>query len=235
MSAISTQKTTNIPVVCSTANRVNNKHLTIPHYWPFGREISNTQCCGKAFSCHDSTMRKQMAFWVKWHYSDVTLGVMASQITSFTIVYSAVYSGVDQRKHQSSASLAFVRGIHRWPVNSPHKWPVTRKMFHLMTSLWDDYFCRFFRWALSFPLDNHWSSWPVCVVTEYNSNELSIILCVYLIIDNIYHLKNYVIVFLQGGYQRRIYFWEWWCAMYSTFLNSIQRINLRPNIPSFYY
>ena len=35
----------------------------------------------------------------------------------------------DQRKHQSSASLAFVRGIHRWPVNSPHKRPVTRKMF----------------------------------------------------------------------------------------------------------
>ena len=39
------------------------------------------------------------------------------------------YSGADQRKHQSSASLAFVRGIHRWPVNSPHKGPVTRKMF----------------------------------------------------------------------------------------------------------
>ena len=54
---------------------------------------------------------------------------MASQITSLTIVYSAVYSGADQRKHQSSASLAFVRGIHRGPVNSPHKWPVTRKIF----------------------------------------------------------------------------------------------------------
>ena len=54
---------------------------------------------------------------------------MASQITSLTIVYSTVYSGVDQRKYQSSASLAFVRGIHRWPVNSPHKGPVTRKMF----------------------------------------------------------------------------------------------------------
>ena len=40
----------------------------------------------------------------------------------------------DQRKHQSSASLAFVWGIHWWPVNSPHKWPVTRKCFHLMTS-----------------------------------------------------------------------------------------------------
>ena len=63
------------------------------------------------------------------HYSNVTMGAMPSQNTSLTIVYSTVYSGADQRKHQSSASLAFVRGIHRWPVNSPHKWPVTRKMF----------------------------------------------------------------------------------------------------------
>ena len=63
------------------------------------------------------------------HYNDVTIGEMASQITSITIVYSTVYSGADQRKHQSSASLAFVRGFHRWPVNSPHKWPVTRRMF----------------------------------------------------------------------------------------------------------
>ena len=53
----------------------------------------------------------------------------ASQITSMTIVCAAVYSGADQKKHQNSASLAFVRGIHRWPVNSPHKGPVTRKMF----------------------------------------------------------------------------------------------------------
>ena len=59
------------------------------------------------------------------HYSDVIMGTMASQITSFTSVYSSVDSGADQRKHQSSASLAFVWGI---PVNSPHKWPVTRKM-----------------------------------------------------------------------------------------------------------
>ena len=57
------------------------------------------------------------------------MGTIASQITSLTIVYSTVYSGADQSKHQSSASLAFVWGIHRGPVNSPHKWPVTRKMF----------------------------------------------------------------------------------------------------------
>ena len=70
-----------------------------------------------------------MAWIFFQHYGDVRMGAIASQITSLTIVYSIVYSDADQRKHQSSASLAFVRGIHRGPVNSPHKWPVTRKMF----------------------------------------------------------------------------------------------------------
>ena len=67
-------------------------------------------CCALFFSCH---------------YSGVK---MASQITRRTIVYSTVCSGADQRKYQSSASLAFALGIHRWPVNSPRKGPVTRKM-----------------------------------------------------------------------------------------------------------
>ena len=57
------------------------------------------------------------------------MGAIASQITRLTIVYSTDYSDADQRKHLSSTSLAFVRGIHQGPVNSPHKWPVTRKMF----------------------------------------------------------------------------------------------------------
>ena len=65
------------------------------------------------------------------------MSAMASQITSLTIVYLTVSSGVNHRKHQSSASLAFVRGIHRWPVSSSHRGPVTRKSFHLMTSPWD--------------------------------------------------------------------------------------------------
>ena len=55
--------------------------------------------------------------------------LLASQITSLMIFYSSVYSGADQRIKQSSASMAFVRGIHRWPVNSLHKWSVTLKMF----------------------------------------------------------------------------------------------------------
>ena len=63
------------------------------------------------------------------HYCDTIMSTMVSRFTRLTVVYSIVYSDADQRKHQSSASLAFVWGIHRWPVTSPHKGPVTRKMF----------------------------------------------------------------------------------------------------------
>ena len=68
-------------------------------------------------------------FQTTTHYSDVIMGTMPSRITSLTTVYSTVYSGADQTKDLSSASLAFVWGVHQWPVNSPHKWPLTRKMF----------------------------------------------------------------------------------------------------------
>ena len=68
-------------------------------------------------------------YCVRYQDNDVIMSAMASQITSLTIVYSTVYSGADQRKHQSSASLAFVRGIHRWPLNSSHKWSVTQNVF----------------------------------------------------------------------------------------------------------
>ena len=60
------------------------------------------------------------------------MSAVPSQITSVSIVCSTVCSGEDQRKHQSSASLAFVRGIHRWPMDSPNKRPVTRKYYHLV-------------------------------------------------------------------------------------------------------
>ena len=70
-----------------------------------------------------------LGYIVDTHYCDVIMSTLASQITGASIVYSTVYSGADQRKHQSSASLAFVRGIHRKPVNSLNKGQVTRKMF----------------------------------------------------------------------------------------------------------
>ena len=102
------------------------------------------------------------------HYNAVTMDSIPSQITSLTIVYSAVYSGTDQRKHQSSASLAFVRGIHRGPVNSPHKWPVTRKMFPF------DYGLMFWYYFSSLPW--RWEKWGAltCAVwpEELGSNRL---------------------------------------------------------------
>ena len=97
--------------------------------------------------------------WV--HYSDVMMSPTASQITSLAIVYSSVYSGADQRKHQSSASLAFVRGIHRWPVNSLHKGPVTRKIFPF-----DDVIIR---WDYSIRLCDdlsYFDWWTQCVSKE---------------------------------------------------------------------
>ena len=71
-----------------------------------------------------------MAVYVKGgiHFSDITMSSMASEITGVSIVYTVVCSDAIQRIHQSSASLAFVREIHQWPVYSPHKRPITWKM-----------------------------------------------------------------------------------------------------------
>ena len=66
---------------------------------------------------------------ISFKYNNVIMSTIASHITGVSFVRTTVSSGADQRKHQSSASLAFVTEIHRWPVNSPHKGPVTRKMF----------------------------------------------------------------------------------------------------------
>ena len=76
--------------------------------------------------------------WATWHrhYNGVIMTTIASQITSLAVVYSTVYSEADQRKHQRSASVAFVWGIHRdrW---IPHtKGQLREKCFHLMTSSW---------------------------------------------------------------------------------------------------
>ena len=115
--------------VCSVEIFSNSNNRLVPGllvqvmawHWFWPRSV--TQCgitkpqCLQPFFMH----------YFHIHYSDIIMSMM-SQITSLTIVYSTVYSGADRRKHQSSASLAFVRGIHGWPVNSPHKGPVMWKM-----------------------------------------------------------------------------------------------------------
>ena len=73
------------------------------------------------------------------HYNDVIMGVISSHIISLTIVYSTVYSDADQSKHQSSASLAFVRGIDRDRWIPRTKGQLRGKCFHLMTSSCNNY------------------------------------------------------------------------------------------------
>ena len=79
-------------------------------------------------------LRHQQTLYGSFHYIDVIMTTMASQITSLTVVYSTVYSGADQRKQQSSASLAFVWGIHRDRWIPRIKGQLRGKCFHLMTS-----------------------------------------------------------------------------------------------------
>ena len=96
--------------------------------------------------CKQKTQYEHISSWeimcFNWywtfHYCDFIMCAMASRITSLIIVYSTVYSGADRRKHLRYASLAIVRWTHRWPVNSPHKGPVTREMipFNDVTISW---------------------------------------------------------------------------------------------------
>ena len=119
------------------------------------------------------------------HYSDVMMGVMASQITSHTIVYSTVYSSADQRKHQSSAPLAFVWGIHRWSVNSPHKWPVARKMFPFDDVIMVN--------VLSECPSSRWGPWSV-IDLEYQHRHIAIRACwcaIYDILDTCQYRCRY--------------------------------------------
>ena len=81
--------------------------------------------------CHKpwTKMELQVTPCMGWHYSDVIMSAKVSQITCVSIICSAICSDADQRKHQRSGSLAFVRGIHQWLVDSPHKGPVSQKVF----------------------------------------------------------------------------------------------------------
>ena len=134
----------------------NNKRgftFSIPICSPGHRQFSleNTMCSCVAVTCfviYNPYSYNQKSIWgnsESWctfismhyirqlhvmsnsHYHDVIISATASQITSVTIVYLIACTGADRRKYQSSASLAFMWGIHRSLVNSPHKGPVTRK------------------------------------------------------------------------------------------------------------
>ena len=138
-----TQDKTNIPTKDKTSPPLKYTHdcLTSMHTLTYIIRSCNTSIAFLLFPLF-SRLKKCFicAMWActplfhrcilaAFHYDDVIMSTIVSQITSLRIVYSTIYSGADQSKQQSSASLAFVWGIHRGPGNSPHKLPVTRKMF----------------------------------------------------------------------------------------------------------
>ena len=104
--------------------RIGDKPLFEPIDWRIYAELGRDE------------LNKCVSPNLKTHYIDVIMTTMASQITSLTVVYSTVYSDADQRKHQSSASLAFVWGIHRDRWIPRTKGQLRGKCFHLMTSSW---------------------------------------------------------------------------------------------------
>ena len=110
--------------------QINQNLKTIKHHETF-MSVLNVCGCSMTLTLRGRGIKLEFFcngrfIWsLQWRHNGNDI---ASQIPRLTIVYSAVYSDADRRKHQSSASLAFVRGIHRGPVNSPHKWPVTRKI-----------------------------------------------------------------------------------------------------------
>ena len=107
-------------------SNVEKQRMTNKHQWRTSRSVMDVYHwkCQRGSLCYSS------------RYDDVIMRAIASQITSLTIVYSTVYSGADQRKHQSSASLAFVWGIHRDRWIPRTKGQLRGKRDHLMTSSW---------------------------------------------------------------------------------------------------
>ena len=71
------------------------------------------------------------------HWSDVTMSAMVSQITGIWTVCSVVCSlTLKSKKTSKLGVIGFVRGNHQWPVDFPHKGPITRKMFPFDESSW---------------------------------------------------------------------------------------------------
>ena len=114
----------------------NLEYLIVVILWTFIFHLSNPFFASSEAA---TNLIQKSIYWVEQlnifsFYSDVIVSAMAFKITGVSMVCSNVCSGACQRRHQSSASLAFVRMIHRWPVNSAPRGPVQGKCFQLMTS-----------------------------------------------------------------------------------------------------
>ena len=149
-----------LPMTCSHGiNHIQLVQNVDDKYWSLHR-LTRISFSSSSWAKHLTCVLGK-GYWTHGHLRSLLwrhIGAMASQITSLTTVHSTGHSGADQRKPQSSASLAFVWGIHRSPVNSPNKWPLTRKMLPFNFVIMDESinhqcqmcirFCNRFTWEL---------------------------------------------------------------------------------------
>ena len=156
-----------------------------------------TKRVGRWYTLGCFTAADQQSNWVFLqvyilHYNDVIRGAMASQITSLTSVHSTVYSRRRSKKHQSSALLAFVRGIHRWPVNCLHKGPVTWKMFPFDDAI-------MVHWYTAVPVCSPWYSRQTLHGSQMRSNYwISFVspksyLCIAFVSVLLYEISGYIL------------------------------------------
>ena len=168
---------------------------------------------------------------------------MASQITSLAVVYSAVYSDADQRKHQSSASLAFVQGIHRDRWIPRTKGQLRGKCFHLMTSSWfsrrrSECLCDLGNSSVKTQNNGLLYCWPLlsyyacCIIfatktTHFDSSQMTKICTVWSI--SIYHHKLHKLIRNDGFdhtqgclYTEFLITWNWrWTILLNHLISSI--------------
>ena len=166
---------------------------------------------------------------LQWRHNE---GDDVSEITGVSIAYLTIDSSAYQRKYQCYASLAFVRGIHRWPVDSPHKGPVTQKMFPFDDVIVYESCCTLIQILLSFDWrrtdEKSWSESTMLYLTDAYISQSALMSSDYLWLNNIWRANFNKIA---GNHWH--YYWELWCRSlfcYIVFVCVCQRliIDLRP-------
>ena len=126
------------------------------------------------------------------HYNDGIMDTMASQITSLTIVCSTAYSDADQRKHKSSAPLAFVRRIHRcgeftetgeFPAQMAsnaenvsiwwrhHEWQTHRQLYRMTVNLFGEKYCIWIQQSYVSSEEDHIGSTCILFIENINVHD----------------------------------------------------------------
>ena len=151
---------------------------------------------------------------LQWRHNE---GDDVSEITGVSIAYLTIGSSADQRKYQCYASLAFVRGIHRWPVDSPYKGPVTRKMFPFDYVIVYESCCTLIQILLSFDwrrTDNKsWSESTMLHLTDAYIRQSALMSSHYLWLNNIWRAN-----FNKIAGNHWYYYWEFTCRSLSCYI-----------------